>query len=75
MLDELRAAPLLRGVRGEPPVDRAALVDAVTRFARLVADCPELAEIELNPLVARPDGVVAIDARARLAPGPGGRPP
>jgi acetyl coenzyme A synthetase (ADP forming)-like protein len=66
MLDELRAAPLLRGVRGEPSVDRAALVDVITRFARLAADCPELEEVELNPLVARPDGVVAVDGRARV---------
>jgi acetyltransferase len=74
MLDELRAAPLLRGVRGEPPVARDAVVDAITRLARLAADCPELEELELNPLVARPDGAVAVDARARLAAPPGAAP-
>ena len=66
MLDELRMAPLLRGVRGEPPVDRMALAGALSRLARIAEDLPDLAEIELNPLVAGPDGVVAVDARARL---------
>jgi acetyltransferase len=65
MLDELRLAPLLRGVRGETPVDRQALGDAIARFTRLAVDWPELVELELNPVIARPDGVVAIDARAR----------
>jgi acetyl coenzyme A synthetase (ADP forming)-like protein len=67
MLDELRMAPMLRGVRGEAPVDRAALADAIARFGRLATDVPDLGEIELNPLVATPDGVVAVDARGTLA--------
>ena len=67
MLDELRMAPILRGVRGEAPVDRQALAEAIARFARLAVDFPEIAEIEINPLVAGPAGVVAVDARAALA--------
>ena len=68
MLDELRMAPLLRGVRGEPSVDRAALADTIARFGRLAADGADLlAELELNPLVATSTGVVAVDARAALA--------
>ncbi len=67
MLDELRMSPVLRGVRGEPPVDRQALAEVISRFARLAVDFPDLGEIELNPLVAGPDGVVAVDARATLA--------
>jgi acyl-CoA synthetase (NDP forming) len=67
MLDELKMAPLLRGVRGEAPVDFCALADTVTRFGQLVLDCPDLTEAELNPLVASSDGVVAVDARATLA--------
>jgi acetyltransferase len=66
MLDELRMAALLRGVRGEPPVDLRALAETISRFAALVADCPDLAEIEVNPLVATPGGVVAVDARGVL---------
>lgn len=65
MLCELRMAPLLRGVRGEPPVDLDALVDVVCRFSRLAASAAPLTELEINPLVAGPDGVLAIDARAR----------
>ncbi|HKZ05564.1 MAG TPA: acetate--CoA ligase family protein [Methylomirabilota bacterium] len=66
MLGELRMAPVLAGIRGEAPVDRAALARAVAALSRLGADVPELAEIEINPLMASPDGVVAVDARARL---------
>jgi acetyltransferase len=66
MLGELRMAPLLAGVRGEPPVDRVTLAGVVAALSRLGAEMPELAEIEINPLVAGPDGAVAVDARARL---------
>jgi acetyl coenzyme A synthetase (ADP forming)-like protein len=66
MLDELKVAPLLRGVRGEPPVDRAAVAAIISRFAQLLVDLPEIEEIEINPLMAGPDGAVAVDARARL---------
>lgn len=66
MLDELRMAPLLRGTRGEPPVDRDALAAIVGRFSQLLVDLPELAEIEINPLTVGASGAVAVDARARL---------
>jgi acetyltransferase len=66
MLDELRMAPLLRGLRGEPPVALAALADAISRFSCLAVDLPDLAEIELNPLMASAEGVIAVDARATL---------
>jgi acetyltransferase len=65
MLDELRMAPLLRGVRGQPPVDLVALAEAISRFSRLAADTPELAELEVNPLIAGAREVAAVDARAR----------
>jgi acetate---CoA ligase (ADP-forming) len=67
MLDELKMAPLLRGTRGEPPVDREALAALVSRFSQLSVDLPELAEIEINPLTVGPSGAVAVDARARLS--------
>jgi acetyl coenzyme A synthetase (ADP forming)-like protein len=70
MLDELRMAPLLRGVRGEPGVDRAALAETIARFTQLAVDVPELAEIELNPLVATPTGTIAVDARATVVAQP-----
>jgi len=66
MLGELRMAPLLKGVRGEPPIDLDALAETICRFAQLAADTADLAEIELNPLVAGPGGVMAVDARAIL---------
>ncbi len=70
MLGELRMAPLLGAVRSQPPVDQAALTEAISRFSALVAEMPELVEVEINPLVAGPGGVVAVDARARLAAAP-----
>jgi succinyl-CoA synthetase beta subunit len=66
MLDELKMAALLHGVRGEPAVDLQTLAETISRFGQLIVDCPDLAEVELNPLVVTPTGVVAIDARARL---------
>jgi acyl-CoA synthetase (NDP forming) len=66
MLSSLRIAPLLDGWRGQPPVDRAALVETAMRLAALAAQ-GELAELDINPLLARPDGVVGLDALVRLA--------
>jgi acetyltransferase len=79
MLDELRMAPVLRGARGQGAVDLDALAATVAGFSRLVADWPSLLEIEVNPLMARPDRVIAVDARATLTaaapPPPTGRSP
>lgn len=68
MLDGLRGQELLGAFRGQPPVDRKALVDAIVRLSALAAGVPELAECDINPLLAFPDGVVAVDVRVRLAP-------
>jgi len=62
MLDRLRGRALLDGVRGAPPVDRAALAEliaAVSRFA--AANAGRLASLDLNPVLAGPDGAVAVD--------------
>jgi acyl-CoA synthetase (NDP forming)/GNAT superfamily N-acetyltransferase len=61
-----RAAALLQGYRGQPPVDMAGLEQALIRLAKLASDHPEIIEVDLNPVIARPDGVVAVDARVRL---------
>lgn len=68
MLDHIRGRALLDGFRGAPPADKPALVDAILRIDRMVADCPEIQELDLNPLVALPPGrgVIAIDARVRI---------
>jgi acetyl coenzyme A synthetase (ADP forming)-like protein len=74
MIESLRAAKLLDGFRGSPPLDREALLDVIQRLSALVEAFPELVELELNPVVVLPrgQGAVAVDARMRLAPG--GRP-
>ncbi|MEU9699369.1 acetate--CoA ligase family protein [Streptomyces sp. NPDC047981] len=73
MLDSIRAAEVLRGVRGAPAVDRWALAEQIRRVSRLVADFPEIAEVDLNPVIATPEGAVAADIRVILgsqAPAP-----
>ena len=66
LIHSIRAAPLLLGHRGQPPADLAALRDALLRISRLADDLPQVAELDLNPVIARPDGVVAVDARIRV---------
>ena len=61
-------APLLYGFRGRPPVDVAAVEAVLMRLSRLASDLPDVAEADLNPLMASPDGVLAVDARVRLVP-------
>jgi len=68
MIRGVRAAPLLFGHRGAPAVDTAALADLLLRVSRLADDLPEVAELDLNPVIARPDGAHAVDTRIRIAP-------
>lgn len=63
MLESLRTAPLLRGFRGRPAVDLDELVESLVRLSYLAADFPEVKELDINPLLATPGGVVALDAR------------
>ncbi|MFE6739681.1 acetate--CoA ligase family protein [Streptomyces tubercidicus] len=63
MLDGIRAAEVLRGVRGGEAVDRAALADLIVRISRLVTDFPEITEVDLNPVFAGGSGVLAADVR------------
>jgi acyl-CoA synthetase (NDP forming) len=63
MLGELRGARVLDGVRGRPPADKDALVDVIMKVQRLAVDlADEVAELDVNPLVALPRGCVALDA-------------
>ncbi len=63
MLDGLRGKALLEGTRGRPPADRAALLDALLRFSTLITDLGDLLqEVDINPLLVREDGVLALDA-------------
>lgn len=70
MLDSIRAAEVLRGVRGGAAVDRDALADLVVRVSRLAADFPEVAEVDLNPVFASASGVLAADVRILLSDEP-----
>jgi acetyl coenzyme A synthetase (ADP forming)-like protein len=68
-----KAGRLVSGFRGAPPADTAALEDLVHRLGRLAEDFGEVAELDLNPVIARPDGCVAVDARVRLESRPAER--
>jgi acetyltransferase len=69
MLTEIRAHALLEGVRGQPPADKEAIVDTLLRVGQLVQDFPEIAELDINPLVVYPEqqGAIAIDMRLVLS--------
>ncbi|MCI4348845.1 MAG: acetate--CoA ligase family protein [Thermoplasmata archaeon] len=68
MVESVRSAALLQGVRGEPPSDLPALYEVIERVSQLIVDLPEVAELDLNPVIvrARRCGVVAVDARIVL---------
>ena len=61
-----KAGRLVAGFRGAPPADTGALADLVLRLARLGDDLPDVAELDLNPVLGLPDGCVAVDARVRV---------
>jgi acetyltransferase len=66
MLESLRSWPLLRGYRGKPAVNVERLVEVLMRLSYLVADHPEILELDINPLLASPEDVIALDARIVL---------
>ncbi|GAA1220818.1 bifunctional GNAT family N-acetyltransferase/acetate--CoA ligase family protein [Kitasatospora nipponensis] len=68
MTTGLRATPLLFGYHGGAAVDLTAVRDVLARLSRLAMDLPQLAEADLNPLIAGPHGLLCVDARVRLEP-------
>jgi hypothetical protein len=66
LVDGGKAGRLVAGFRGAAAADRASLVGLVLRLARLGEDLPAVAELDLNPVLALPDGCVAVDARIRV---------
>jgi acyl-CoA synthetase (NDP forming)/GNAT superfamily N-acetyltransferase len=70
LISSLRSARLLDGYRGAPVVDRAAVNDLLVRLGALVDDLPEIAELDINPLIAGADGLHAVDVRVRVAAPP-----
>lgn len=68
MVREVKGYRLLQGFRGQPPADLDALREALVGVSRLVEENPEIMEMDLNPVLAYPDGIVAVDARTILSP-------
>ena len=66
MMEQTKIYEALHGIRGRDPVDLAALETLVVRFSHLVVDQPRIKEIEINPLLASPEGLLALDARVIL---------
>jgi acyl-CoA synthetase (NDP forming)/GNAT superfamily N-acetyltransferase len=68
LIRSIRAAPLLLGHRGTPAADLTALQDLLLRVSRLADDLPQVAELDLNPVIARADGAHVVDTRIRILP-------
>jgi acyl-CoA synthetase (NDP forming) len=64
LLRSLKGAAILAGARGRPPLDVRAAAESIAALSRLAASRPDLAEIEINPLLVTPSGALALDARA-----------
>ena len=74
MLTEIRSAPILNGVRGQPAVDHEALVDLLMTVSEVIESYPQIQEMDLNPVIAREDGLSVVDARIILKKNNNGRP-
>ena len=66
MVEEIRGNNLLKGTRGQPPLDRAAVSRALTAISRILTENPTIDEIDVNPLLVLENGVVALDARVAV---------
>jgi acetyltransferase len=66
MIKRLRGYKIIQGVRGQDPVNEDLYADQIARVAALVQAAPEIAEMDLNPLLGSPKAVVAVDARIRI---------
>jgi acetyltransferase len=68
MLESLKIWPLLQGYRGKPPVNIDKLVETLIRLSYLAANCPEISELDINPLLVGEKEVMALDARVVIDP-------
>ncbi|MGC8601379.1 MAG: acetate--CoA ligase family protein [Thermoprotei archaeon] len=66
MMNEIKAAAILNGVRGSKPVDKVALARIIVSVGALMAENKEISSLDLNPVMATPDGAVAVDSRIIL---------
>ncbi|MEM1885678.1 MAG: acetate--CoA ligase family protein, partial [Candidatus Jordarchaeales archaeon] len=67
MIKEIKAYPILEGIRGQPPADIEALIDILLKVSSLVIDHPEIDQLDLNPIFAYSKGAKAVDARIILS--------
>jgi acetyltransferase len=72
LISRTRVARLLEGYRGRPPANREAIQEALVKLSQLVIDFPEIVELDINPLFADAQGVLALDARIKVAPAKAG---
>jgi acetyl coenzyme A synthetase (ADP forming)-like protein len=75
MVRSLAILPMLTGFRGQPPADLESLAELVLRVGSLADSHREIAELDLNPVIAGPTGALAVDARIRVTPPRPGRRP
>jgi len=68
LIGSIRSARLLLGHPGTPAADLGALRELLLRVSRLADDLPEITDLDLNPVIARPDGAFAVDARVKVVP-------
>ena len=66
MIGELKGVKLLRGYRGTPPVDEHALAEVLLRVSALLTLCPDIQELDFNPVKVQPSGAIVVDARVRV---------
>ncbi|MEO6033471.1 MAG: GNAT family N-acetyltransferase [Burkholderiaceae bacterium] len=71
LISRTRVAKLLAGYRGHPPAQLDAICDVLIALSQMLADLPEIAELDINPLWADQNGVIALDARLRVSRAPG----
>jgi acetyltransferase len=66
LVKQLRGYKILQGVRGQEPVNEEIFAETIARVSALVTAAPEIAEMDLNPLLGTPDSLIAVDARLRI---------
>lgn len=66
MLSSIKAAPLLNGIRGEKGVNKDGVIEIIQRTSQLITDFPMIQEMDLNPIIAYEDQVLAVDARIKI---------
>ena len=66
MIQSIKAYGVLKGIRGQPPADIAAIKDCILRLSQMVADHPQIAELDINPLIVYPEGQGCIVADSRI---------